>query len=270
MHLRHAARAAAAALLTLSAGLALSRLAPRESHAPPRPSEAAVKSEPAVKKKEPAPARVVQTRRVNFNGVGEVDVNAVEQFDGPLRLEFVRPHTRELVASVPFGVEGSDVSNYHSEDGEGNNPFVRFEVVWLAGAQGGPVIFAAAVTPGASDCGFEALVVGVRDGRIEVLRDEPLFTQIQGGIYVGDLGRGRGPGAAVWHFLWEDGCHYCAHRYEVRLLLFDAKTQTFEEGPVFRSKGKYEDQGEGALAELGLRYKDLLKEMPDVAEQHQR
>ena len=253
--LRHTARAAAA-LLTLTSGVALTSLATREP---------VVKSEPAIKS-EPAPARVVQTRRVNFSVVGEVDVNAVEQFGGPLRVEFVRPRTRELVASVPFGVEGSDLSYYPREGGGGLNPFVRFEVVWVAGARHGPVVLAVAVTPGGSDCAFEALIIGVRDGRIEVMHDEPLFTNIQGGVYVGDLGRGRGPGAVVWGFLWETGCHYCAHRYEVRVFTFDSKKLWFEAGPVFRSKGRYEGQGEGALAELGLRYRDLLKEMSDVSD----
>jgi hypothetical protein len=210
----------------------------------------------------------VQSRRVNFNVVGEVEVRAVEQFGEPLRLEFVRPDTGELVASVPFGTDGSALAYCPREGDEGINPLLRFEVVWIEGA--GPLVFAVAVTPGGSDDGFEGLIVGEREGRIEALHDESLFTNIQGGMYVGDLGRGRGAGAAVWCFLWEDGCHYAPHRYEVRMLTFDPKTRRFEDGPVFRSKGKYDDQGEGALAELGLRYRDMLKGMPDVAEWHRR
>lgn len=86
----------------------------------------------------------------------------------------------------------------------------------------GPLVLAVAVSPGGSDTMFETSVIGAINRQIKVLTPEPLTNNIRGGVYVGDLGEGRGFGATVWNFLWEgDEVHYDPHRYQIKLLLME-------------------------------------------------
>jgi hypothetical protein len=133
-----------------------------------------------------------------------------------------------------------------------------------------PLILVVAVTPGVSGHGFTATLIGEVGGRLKVLTEGPLGAGNQSGIYVGDLGAGRGVGLALWSPIWDTGCegHYSAHRIEVELYPFDSRRGRFRKGRVLTSKGKYGGHGEGALEELRLSYTDLFQDMPDVSEYH--
>ena len=52
----------------------------------------------------------------------------------------------------------------------------------------------------------------------------------------------------------------------MKLYPFDEKTMNFRKGKVLRSRRKYADKGEGALVELGLPYRDMLKNVPKTEE----
>jgi hypothetical protein len=146
------------------------------------------------------------------------------------------------------------------------DPFVRFRALDVEGLPA-PLVLAVAVRPGGSDHGFETTVVGARGAAFRVLTPEPLLTSMQGGVFVGDLGGARGPGAAVWGFIWEDGeVHHASHRYEVKLYPFDARRGVFRRAAVLRSKQKHA-RGEDALEELGLpRFTNLLDNFPAIEE----
>lgn len=209
------------------------------------------------------PPKIKQEGVVRFPRAGEVRVRAVEQ---PLRLP------RLEFASLPAGralrvftLGTSDPRAYRPDAGWGESPidpFVRFMPLDAEGLPR-PLVLAVAVRPGGSDHGFETTLIGEAGGRLKVLTAEPLLTSIQGGVFVGDLGRAYGRGAAVWGFLWDDDeAHYDAHRYEVKLYPYDARRAVFRRAAVLRSKGKHRS-GADALEELGLpRYANLLDDFP--------
>jgi hypothetical protein len=193
-----------------------------------------------------------------------VRVRAVKQTRRVPRLEFVSAATRRTLKVFHLGA--SDPEAFKPDAGWGDSPidpFVRFRALDVEGLPR-PLVFAVAVRPGGSDHTFETTLVGEAGGRLKVLTPEPLLTSIQGGVFVGDLGGGRGRGVAVWVFLWEDEAHYAAHRYEVKLYTYDARRASFRRAAVLRSKGKHR-QGADALEELGLpRYTNLLDDFPAI------
>jgi hypothetical protein len=97
---------------------------------------------------------------------------------------------------------------------------VRFQIARMGGE---PVLLATGITPGASGDDYTHVLLGY--GRrlreiapIPLPTSAPLRTSNLGGIFVGNLGRGRGPGLARWEGIWADGeAHYDPHRLEVTL-----------------------------------------------------
>jgi hypothetical protein len=208
---------------------------------------------------------VKQEEVVNFPRLGAVRVRAVEVPGRLPRLEFASAKTGRRLLSVAVGT--SDPKAFVREPGDSLiNPLVRFRVLRGTGLTD-PLIFAVAVRPGGSDHGFETTLVAEAGGRLKplALRPQPI-NNLQGGVFVGDLGGGRGHGLAVWSFIWEDGPHYGRHRYGVSLYPFDARRATFGSRRRLESKGAH-DSGEGALEELGLpRYRNLLDDFPAIAD----
>jgi hypothetical protein len=211
-----------------------------------------------------ATPRVKQTLVTTFPTLGTVRVRAVENFGEQMRIEVldVGTDTDKVLASFPAPVEGPP-----DADAKLANPFQRFRILRPAGLPG-PLIFAVATSPGGSGHGFGAMLIGEVGGHVRVLTEKPLWTDNQGGVYVGDLGGGRGVGAAVWWPADDGACHYCPQTFEVALYPFDSRRKRFVKGCVLRSKGMYGGHGEGALKELGLNYTDLLQDMPDVSDYH--
>jgi hypothetical protein len=234
---------------------------------PPLPA-AQTREAAFVERNNPTP-RIAESVVVNFPTLGEVRARAVENFGEPVRMEFVKLGSDEVLAAFDAPHSDSDPKGFSpNSDVDFGNPFLRFKVLRIGGLPQ-PLILSVAVTPGGSDCGFYATVIGEEHGRLKVLTPEPLDTSILGGIHVGDLGGGRGVGAAVWSFIWDDGeGHYSEHRYEVKLYPFDSRRGRFVEGATLRTRGKHARR-EDALGELGLKYTDLLQDMPDVSERHQ-
>lgn len=237
-------------------------LPPRPSPPTPQTSEAA-----SAERDDPTP-RITESVVVSFPTLGEVRARAVENFGEPVRLEFVKLEREEVLAAFDAPHSDSDPRGFSPASGDSpESPFLRFKVLRVGGLPQ-PLILSVAVTPGGSDCGFYATVIGEQHGSLRVLTPEPLDTSILGGIHVGDLGGGRGAGAAVWHFIWDDGeGHYSEHRYEVKLYPFDSRRGRFVEGATLRTRGKHARR-EDALGELGLKYTNLLQDMPDVSERH--
>jgi hypothetical protein len=194
-----------------------------------------------------------------------VKVRAVEARGRQPRLEFVNETTGRPLQVFTLGTSAPE--SYRPLDEPGVSlidPFARFMPVSVEGLPA-PLVLAVAVRPGGSDHGFETTLVGERGASFRVLTPVPLLTPIQGGVFVGDLGGGRGPGVAVWSFIWDENeAHYAEHRYEVKLYPFDARRGVFRRATAQRSKRKHRS-GEDALEELGLpRYTNLLENFPAI------
>ncbi|HEU4595027.1 MAG TPA: hypothetical protein VFS10_07635 [Pyrinomonadaceae bacterium] len=244
-------------LITLSLAPSLIALSPNGAHAQRRSTRRRAARPPREK--------VTQEENIRFPRAGRVKVRAVEARGRLPRLEFVSEATGRRLGSITLGTSAPE--SYRPLDEPGISlidPFVRFKALDAEGLPA-PLVFAVAVRPGGSDHGFETTLIAARGTGFRVLTTEPLLTSIQGGVFVGDLGGGRGPGAAVWGFIWEDDeVHHGSHRYEVKLYPFDARRGVFRRAAVLRSKQKHE-RGEDALEELGLpRYTNLLDNFPAI------
>lgn len=214
-----------------------------------------------------APSKVTQEEVVRFPRLGEVRVRAVEARGRQPRVEFASAATGRLLFSATLG--SSDPESFRPTLSPGVSPiepFVRFTTVSADGLPS-PMVAAVAVRPGGSDHGFETTLIGEVAGRLKVLTPEPGWTPIQGGVFVGDLGGGRGPGMAVWEFIWaDDEAHYDRHRYAARLYKFDRRRAVFRRFDALRSKEKHES-GEAALEGMKLpRYANLLDNFPAIKE----
>ncbi|MBO0726949.1 MAG: hypothetical protein J2P52_15200 [Blastocatellia bacterium] len=205
-------------------------------------------------------SKIVQQTTIRFPEIGLVRVSALEPLNELPQIVFTGLKNHKEISTIHLGTSDPDFFKPHLED-KYTKPFLRFKVLSVKGLPH-PLILAVAVAPGGSDTLFESSIIGAVNGEIRVLTQEPLTNNVQGGVYVGYLGRKWGTGAAVWNFLWEDGAHYEPHRYEVELYPFNVKTMSFQKGKVLASRRKYADRGAGALSELRLPYGDLLKSIP--------
>src|SRR5262249_403131 len=118
------------------------------------------------------------------------------------------------------------------------SPKVRFQVLQEEGLPD-PLLLAAMVSCGGSDCSYETVGVGEAGGQVKVLAPEPIRTLAEGGVYLGDLGAGHGAGLVWWSFIWNDGAHPDPHEYEAEILRFDSKKGHFERIQWMTSRRKY-------------------------------
>jgi hypothetical protein len=207
---------------------------------------------PPVKTEEPEakPARVGQQEVVTFPGVGRVRVTAYETDGLEARLVFERVDTGNKLIDINMGNEAPGLS-------------LRFRVMHVKGLPD-PLVVGVSVMPGGSDSGWEAVAFGVVGGELKHLtRSEVLQSGDRGGFYFGDLGGGRGVGAAVWDFVWDfdNEGHPSAHQYEIKLCKWNRWEARFEWERVLRTPGKFYSY-KPALRSVGLRFKDIRRGMP--------
>jgi hypothetical protein len=249
----------------LLAFVAASSLAPCAALARGGSDTKALQSSRRAPRARPPQSKVTQEEVVVFPRAGRVRIRAVEARNRLPRLEFAHAGTGRTLRTITLGTSAPETYRPLDEPGISLiDPFVRFMPLNVEGLPA-PLVLAVAVRPGGSDHGFETTLVGANGAGFRVLTPEPLLTPIQGGVFVGDLGGKRGPGVAVWSFIWEDTeAHYTAHRYEVKLYPFDARRGVFRRSTMLRSKGKHQ-RGEDALEELKLpRYTNLLDNFPAI------
>jgi hypothetical protein len=93
----------------------------------------------------------------------------------------------------------------------------------LVDLAGQPLLIVTTFELGGSACGVEHLVLGYRGKLIRGARDVRVLAPMRlhhsesGGFYVGDLGKGRGPGLAMWDPLAEGEGHSAPHRYRMTI-----------------------------------------------------
>ena len=253
--------AVALAAFALNLILVASRTNPTPTPAPCERSAAAVNSEapklvstqtPAVKTEatEAKPARVGQQEVVSFPGVGRVRVTAHEADGLEARLVFERVDTGEELINVNMGNEATGM-------------LLRFRVLHVKGLPD-PLVVGVSLMPGGADSGWEAAAFGAVGGELKHLtRSDVLQCGDRGGFYFGDLGGGRGVGAAVWDFVWDSDYEGrpSAHRYEIKLCKWNGREARFEWERVLRTPGKFYSY-EPALRSVGLRFKDVRRGIP--------
>lgn len=215
----------------------------------------AARNELQVESEAPPPQRksttkeVTQERLVKFPGIGSVSVRVIEADKKLPRLQFSDSVSRKTLLSVPVGTPDAD-----------RQLVLRFKEISISGLPA-PIILAVAVDEGASGCHFDAVVIAALKGRLELLTQRPLQAGEGGGIHVGNLGRGRGSGIAVWNYIWADGeAHADPHRYEVTFFPWSAGKSRFIKGGKLITRSKHEG-GKAALSELKLSFVNLL--LPD-------
>lgn len=82
---------------------------------------------------------------------------------------------------------------------------------------GGPVVALAsgdALSAGGSGCGLNHLIITYGD-ELQALAPAALSHDNMGGLFIGDLGGGRGPGLVLFDAQWGRGSHYDPHSYRV-------------------------------------------------------
>jgi len=123
-----------------------------------------------------------------------------------------------------------------------------------------PLLIAVVASPHGSTTNWQLAVLGLLEGKLKVLRKDPFELWSSDGIFIGDLGSGRGVGVATWEFLWDD-CHLCPSRYGVHFFPWQATLKLLPSRPStdLRTTGKFDD-GISAIRSLGLPYSNTLYE----------
>ena len=193
--------------------------------------------------------RVNQVSVIKLPRIGPVRIQAFEPLgDGP---EFV---------FTDAGSGKEILSEHFYDNGVNDRSQTRFKIISVKQFSG-PLVVSIGMNPGGSDCGWEATIAGVVNGRLEELTHEHLQTSNEGGFFIGDLGNGVGFGTAQWDFVWgEYESHVSPHRYQITLYKWNG--WRFEWHRVFRTRAKH-TSGRAALRASGLNYTDIRKSFPE-------
>jgi hypothetical protein len=100
---------------------------------------------------------------------------------------------------------------------------------------------------GGSDCGYQSVVLSSRVGQIEEWTEKSVFTNAEGGMYLGQLNDGCGVGLAVW------GLSGARTRPILKRIGMPSRFVATTLKQPLATKGKYKSD-DAALAELGLNY----------------
>ena len=209
-------------------------------------------------------SEVVQSETVDFPGIGVVRVEAVEPQGGLPKMMFSEASTsRKLFAADVGASDPGQLSFYVIRHDFGMmSPRMRFHTLRVA-EMPSPLIFAVVMRPGGSDCLYAAALIGAVKGQLRVLTPEQLWTNVEGGFYVGSLNSKFGTGLVRWNYIWGDEAHSQPHRYEMSIFHFDATDSRFKLVQSVASEHRF-DTSEEFLTTLGLHVRNLLSTFPDL------
>lgn len=206
-------------------------------------------------------SRVSQQSIITFPQIGKVHVSAHEDFGNSPILTFDDPKSGREILNAYVG--RLDCPSLSDPGAASLNPRLRFKAISIRGLPQ-PLVIGVAICPGVSDSAWEAVAVGVVDGRLERLTFETMETSDEGGFFFGDLGQGIGVGAAQWDFVWgEDESHPPPHKYQIKMLKWDGRR--FEWYKVVRTDKKY-NSSDAALRASGFHFKDVRLGFPQWAD----
>lgn len=206
--------------------------------------------------------RIAKVRTYKFPINGQVRVQVIEEIDQPIMLKFIQARTEKSLGNFVLQNKGGD---YRKTDFNSLiEPFVTLRLINIEGIPS-PLIHLVLTRPGGSDHSFWSMLFGEINGKIRLLTPPTTSNAIQGGIHIGQLGKGNGVGLAVWNFVWDNNeAHYDSHRYWVEFFPYNKKLGKFVKSKEVFSKKKY-DHYSKALEELGLSsFENALKSFPEL------
>lgn len=206
--------------------------------------------------------RVVQSFIIHFPVHGAVRVKSIEQIGKFPKIVFSDVKSGRIL----FQSSTRDRDGWlKPTDDEFTQPFLRFREVRSPGFRT-PLVMAVAVRPGGSDDAFYLTVFGEVNGKISRLVTPPIYTNVQGGFYLGYLNRRLGYGLVSWCFVWDESeIHYDSHHYSMEV--YSLQDGKFRKVISSVSKRKYHPPNAyRALRELGINARDLRRTLPIMKE----
>lgn len=204
-----------------------------------------------------------ENRYLNLPGIGEVLIETSRPSNQLPTIRF-RDAKRRLLLEGKIGTSDPSIFRVNPLENEGGreNPILRYAIIRDLGST--PIVFAVSMYGGGSDCEYEAAAFGEHKGRLQPLFLTQPLVNAEGGMFFGDLGLGRGRGFAVWNLIWGSEGHVAPHRYRLDLYRLDAASGKFTKiyGKVTHSAYATDSD---ALAELGVRYPNLLRSFPALS-----
>lgn len=203
--------------------------------------------------------QVVQTEDVDFPVNGRVIVESVEEIGKFPQMVFRSEKTEKVLLRSSI----EDEWLIPEKDSIATQPALRFRTINSEGFKS-PMIMSVALDHGGSDNHYYLTIFGEIKGKLIRLNEEPLFTNIQGGYYLGHLNEKLGYGLAVWRFKWGGGeAHDSPHHYNIEI--YKIQNGKLKQITKKISKKKYDcDKGFNSLRELGIKATDQRKEIPEI------
>lgn len=207
--------------------------------------------------------KIISTERnITFPKNGEVTAQVIEEIGKPFIVRFVKGYDEDLVAQFVMNQNAVRREYFHSAV----DPKIRLKVINIAGIPS-PLIHMVIAQPGGSDYFFWSALFGEVNGKIKLLTPATTAFSWEGGVQIGDLGKGNGTGVAVWDKIWGDNeAHHGEHIYEVDFYNFNKKLGKFVKTKNIKTQKKYDNPTE-ALESLKLGfYKDAVRDFPEFLE----
>ena len=207
--------------------------------------------------------KIVQTSVVRFPVNGDVVVQAREEVGKFPLMVFISKKTGRIL--YRNSIEDKDNWLLWQKNDALSHPDLRFGIINSSGFKT-PMIMSVGIMHGGSDDAFFLTLFGEIKGNISRLNAKPMFANIQGGYYLGQLNKKYGYGLAVWNFVWGNGpdeSHYSAHHYEIELysLRGDRLVRILHK---VTKKIYHTDKNADSLHELGIYAKDQRKQIPYI------
>lgn len=201
--------------------------------------------------------KIISTeRKITFPKSGELKAQVIEEVGKPFIVRFVAGDDEDLIAQFVMSHHGHLREYFNSAI----DPKIRLREVRIEGLPS-PLIHMVIVQPGGTDYGFWSTLFGEVNGKIRLLTPPGTVFSWEGGVQIGDLGKGNGVGIAVWNSVWGDNeAHYGAHIYQVDFYHYNKKLNKFTKTKQIKTKQKQESPMK-ALESLGLGfYKDAVRD----------
>lgn len=212
---------------------------------------------------EPRLLKIISTeRKVTFPKNGEVTAQVIEEVGKPFIVRFVKGYDEDLLAQFVMNQNDYIREYFYSFV----DPKIRLKVIKIEGIPS-PLIHMVIAQAGGSGYSFWSALFGEINGKIRLLTPPTTTFSWEGGVQLGDLGKGNGIGVAIWNYIWDDNeSHFDDHRYQVDCYNFNKKLGKFVKTKTIKTKQKHETPAK-ALESLGLGfYYDAVRDFPEFLE----
>jgi hypothetical protein len=204
--------------------------------------------------------QISMSKKVIFPKNGILSVQTVQEVGQPFTVRFTDSNEKSMANFVMRSPGSGYISEYLDS---AVDPKISVKVIKVEGFSS-PLVHVVIVQPGGTDYGFWSALFGEVSGKIKLLTPPTTQFSWEGGVQIGNLGKGNGVGVAVWNSIWGDGeSHYGDHIYQVEIYNFNQKLGKFVKTKELKTKQKYETPAK-AMESLGLSfYKDAVRDFPE-------